>query len=209
MTKRQEISRDDGTEGCGGIFCRGDSMRPLFRPGDRIVFSPCHLGYIRRGDVIVFDAPGETSRIVHRVIAVEPDRFRTRGDANPGEDPWRLGRENLIGHVTAFDRNGRLHPVAGGWRGRLRALVIRTIRNVDRQSSTVIHPIYRSLSRSRLLDRFLPDSLVPRVITIRRNTGKEMQLLMGQRVIGRCLAGEKEWKIRRPYRIFVDEQALP
>jgi hypothetical protein len=36
-----------------------------------------------------------------------------------------------------------------------------------------------------------------------------MQLLMGNRVIGRKKVGENGWQIRRPFRIFVDEQALP
>jgi SAM-dependent methyltransferase len=190
------------------LFC-GSSMGCLFRDGDRLVIGPCEIAEIRKGDVVVFTAPGDDKRIVHRVIAVGPDRFQTRGDSNPGADPWSLGRENLIGCVTAFERNGRLHSVTGGRRGRLRALLTGTIRRIDHHSSSVFHPIYRGLYRSCILRRLVPGSLSPRVILLRKDGSTEMQLLMGRKVVGRCLAEENEWKIRRPFRIFVDESTLP
>jgi phage repressor protein C with HTH and peptisase S24 domain len=40
------------------LFVRGDSMRPIFRPGDRIVFVPCRVEEVRQGDVIIFAPPG-------------------------------------------------------------------------------------------------------------------------------------------------------
>jgi hypothetical protein len=184
-------------------------MGAVFRDGDRLFIEHCEVAVLRKGDVVVFIAPGGDELIVHRVIAVGPDHFRARGDVNLGADPWFLGRENLIGRVTACERNGGLHPVAGAWQGGLRALVTRTIRRVDHNSSIFFHPIYRCLSRSCLLGRLLPDSLAPRVITLRREGGTEMQLLMGQRVIGRRPAGGSGWTIRRPFRLFVDEEGLP
>jgi hypothetical protein len=49
----------------------------------------------------------------------------------------------------------------------------------------------------------------PRVISFNREAGTELQLVMGQRVIGRRLEGKTRWHIRRPFRLFVDEEALP
>ena len=190
-------------------FFHGASMKGAFRDGDRLFIESCEVADIREGDVVVFIAPGGDHRIVHRVLAVGADRFRARGDANPGADPWLLDKENLIGRVTAYERNGRLHPVAGGRRGRLHALVTRTIRRVDHHSSSFLHPIYRSLSRSSILRRLVPGSLRPRVIVLRKEGDTEMQLLMGRRVIGRRTAGGSGWTIRRPFRIFVDEEGLP
>jgi signal peptidase I len=60
-----------------GIFCRGESMRPLFRPGDRIVFVPCRVESLRRGDVIIFAPPGQEERVVHRVVSTGPGSIRT------------------------------------------------------------------------------------------------------------------------------------
>jgi hypothetical protein len=36
-----------------------------------------------------------------------------------------------------------------------------------------------------------------------------MQLVLGRRIVGRRAVGTGVWIIRRPFRIFVDEQALP
>lgn len=193
----------------GMAFFRGSSMGAVFRDGDRLVIEPCEVAELRSGDIVVFIAPGGDQRIVHRVIAVGPDRFRTRGDANSGADLWLLSRENLIGRVVACERSGGLHRVAGGRRGRLRALVTRLLRVVDHHSSIVFHPVYRTLARKGLLRRWLHRSLNPRVIMLRKEGGTEMQLLIGRRVIGRRLAGEQDWRIRRPYRLLVDESTLP
>lgn len=188
---------------------RGSSMGAVFRDGDRLMIEPCEIADLVKGDIVVFIAPGGGERIVHRVIAVGADRFRARGDANPGADPWLFNGEHLIGRVTAYERNGDLYPVAGGRRGRLRALVTRTIRRVDHHSSSIFHPIYRRLSRSSILKRLIPGSLRPRVLLLRKEGDTEMQLLMGRRVIGRRTAGGSGWTIRRPFRIFVDEEGLP
>jgi hypothetical protein len=51
--------------------------------------------------------------------------------------------------------------------------------------------------------------LRPRVIEFERDGAREMQLVLGRRIIGRRSAGKAGWTIRRPYRILVDEQALP
>ena len=47
------------------------------------------------------------------------------------------------------------------------------------------------------------------MISLNRDGETELQLLMGRRVIGRWLPGRTGWSIRRPFRLFVDEAALP
>jgi hypothetical protein len=49
----------------------------------------------------------------------------------------------------------------------------------------------------------------PKVLSFDRAAGTELQLLIGRRVIGRWPPGKIGWQIRRPYRLFVDEEALP
>jgi hypothetical protein len=48
-----------------------------------------------------------------------------------------------------------------------------------------------------------------RIISLNRPEGAELQLLVGQRVIGRRPAGRRYWLIRRPFMSFVDEKSLP
>ena len=45
------------------------------------------------GDVITFAAPpghGVEGMVTHRIVAIEPEGLRTKGDARPDVDPWLL-----------------------------------------------------------------------------------------------------------------------
>lgn len=191
------------------LFVRGDSMRPLFRPGDRIVFIPCLIEELRRGDVIIFVPDGQRERVVHRVVSTGPGGVRTRGDANPSRDPGEVRQASLVGRAVAAERGGRVVPVAGGLAGCLIACSIRAVRKADHLISHVLSPCYRGLARSGLFRVILPAALRPRVVTFEREGTREMQLVLGKRVIGRRPAGAGAWTIHRPFRIFVDERALP
>jgi signal peptidase I len=205
MTAMKEQRQDKGCE----IFCKGTSMLPLFRAGDILRVRPCDVRGIRKGDVIVFTPPGESTQIVHRVIERMPDRVRTRGDGNPLPDSWVLSSGHILGRVVSCKRAGRSVPVIGGLGGHVLVRAVQLLRKADHHSSAVLHPVYRFLARSKVARRLIPSSLTPRIITLQRQEGREMQLLMGRTVIGRRQAGQRGWTIRRPFRLFVDEQALP
>jgi hypothetical protein len=202
VNERDEIFRD-------AVFCRGESMRPLFRPGDRIVFVPCRAEELRRGDVIIFTPPGHRERVVHRVVSTGFGGIRTRGDANPGRDTGAVRQEHIVGRAVSVERNGRLIPVRGGLAGHLSVACIRTLRRGDHLASYVLCPCYRALARCGLFRVLLPPALRPRVVTFERDGAREMQLVLGRCIIGKRTAGAGAWAIRRPFRIFVDEQALP
>jgi signal peptidase I len=191
------------------IFCKGTSMHPLFKAGDILEFRPCDVLSIRKGDVIVLTPPGEGNPIVHRVIERMADRVRTRGDGNPLPDPWVLSSGHILGRVVSCKRAGRSVPVIGGSGGHVLACAIQLLRKADHHSSAVLHPVYRYFSRKGVARRLVPPSLAPRIITLQRQEGREMLLLMGRAVIGRRPAGQRGWTIRRPFRIFVDEEGLP
>jgi signal peptidase len=191
------------------VFCRGESMSPLFRPGDRILFDPCRIENLRRGDVIIFNAPGQEERVVHRVFTIGSSGIRTKGDANLSRDSWELRQEDIIGRAVTLERGSKITPVTGGLAGHLAARILGMIRRLDHRSSWVLHPVYHCLSRSGIARRFVPVSMAPRIINLKRQDGTEKQLLMGKKVIGRRLPGEPTWRIRRPFRLFVDERTLP
>lgn len=198
-----------GDNNKNAVFCRGESMRPLFRPGDSIYFDPCRIDELRTGDVILFTPPGERERVVHRVVSTGPVGIRTKGDANPYRDAWELRQEDIVGRVESLERNGKVISVAGGLTGRLLSAFIRALRKSDHLASHVLNPCYRGLARSGIFRAFLPPTVRPRVITFERDGQRELQLVLGGRIIGRRPAGAGAWTIRRPFRIFVDEQALP
>lgn len=191
------------------LFCRGESMRPLFRPGDRIMFVTCRIEELRRGDVIIFMPQGQKERVVHRVVSRGPEGVRTQGDANPCRDTGEVRQEQIVGRAVSVERKGRRIPVKGGFGGCLFVACIRAFRRCDHLASYVLYPCYRGLVRSGLLRAFLPPVFRPRVVTFERDGAKEMQLVLGRRIIGRRTAGAGAWTIRRPFRLFVDEQALP
>jgi hypothetical protein len=173
------------------------------------VFAPCRVEELQRGDVIIFLPPGKQERVVHRVVSKGPEGIRTRGDANPDIDSLALKQEHIIGRAVSVEREGRVIPVAGGIAGHLLNSFIRAFRKSDHLASHVLNPCYRGIARTGLIRALLPPVLRPRVITFERDGAREMQLVLGRRIIGRRPAGAGVWIIRRPFRLFVDEQALP
>jgi signal peptidase I len=94
------------------------SMRPAFEAGSAVVATRVPAGSVRRGDVIVYQAPVADRRVVaHRVLRVVEAGARpvvqTGGDANDAPDPWlaRLEDDRVwvvrrelphLGHALVF-----------------------------------------------------------------------------------------------------------
>jgi len=88
------------------------SMTPTIPVGGLAVDRPIPATRVRVGDVITFTDPYDQSRMVtHRVVAIIRTThglaYRTKGDANPGRDPWTIRLSGQVGRV-AFSI-----PVAG------------------------------------------------------------------------------------------------
>jgi len=190
--------------------CTGPSMRPLLRPGDGLTVRPYAGRAVRRGDVVVFPKPGGGKQtVVHRVVAVGAGGVRTRGDRNPGPDPWVLRPEDILGRVVSRQRRDRERAVPGALPGRLQGLAMTALRRGDRALSRALHPWYRSLAGSGIFSRWVPGFLAPRVLAFPRPGGQELKLVVGHgTVIGRLPSGENRWRIRRPFRVFLKQEDL-
>jgi signal peptidase len=204
---RSEKSLSDGSQ--THVVYTGPSMSPTLKPGDRLQVVPDAGRKVRRGDVIVFSYPKDGPQITHRVMAVDSSGIRTRGDNNTDIDPWLLSPDDILGRVDYAQRGNRKRRVFGGPAGELVALSRRTIRIIDKRTSPLMHPLYSGLARSRFLSRWPRHWIKTRVVSFHRPGGTELQLLLGRHVIGRCLRGETRWRIRRPFRVLVDETRLP
>jgi signal peptidase len=105
------------------------SMRPTYGPGWVIVTRSVPVSQIRPGDIVVITPPGSTVQVAHRVVTVSgPPRdpvITTKGDANPGPDPWRarldgsqvpevVGEAPALGYVLAFLEQGATRAVVVG-----------------------------------------------------------------------------------------------
>jgi hypothetical protein len=187
----------------------GTSMSPVFKTGDRLQVIPYNQQEIRRGDVVVFIPPGGDSKIVHRIISVNSDGIKTRGDNCNHADDWVLRWEDILGRVISSQRGNRRFKVFGGPLGHSYAVAIRVIKNIDSILSSLLRPFYQRLAKAGALRPWLPRWTRLRVISFNREAGTELQLVMGRRVIGRWSEGKSGWNIRRPFRLFVDEESLP
>ncbi len=184
-------------------------MNPTLRPGDRLRVLPYDEKRICMGDVVVFQSPETKHVVVHRVVAVDPNGVKTRGDNNACTDPWLLRPEDIIGRIVSLNRKNRNVKMHGGIRGRISTLSLQLLTRIDLSVSKILRPVYHKLSESGIFRkclRILPDA---RILSFTRHKGQELQLLIGSRVIGRRLPGNDGWQIRRPFRLFVDEADLP
>ena len=80
-----------------------ESMSPGLHRGDLVVTRPG--APLRVGDVVTFRMYRE--QVTHRLVAAgrEPGSFETRGDANPGNDPWTITERDVIGTVESVVTN--------------------------------------------------------------------------------------------------------
>jgi len=187
----------------------GSSMNPALKPGDRLQVIPYNGQKVRRGDVIVFVPPGGGSRIVHRVVSIDSEGIKTRGDNNYDLDQWILRPDHILGCVVSVKRGKRRRGIFGGLMGQLCHSIVRALNLCNSSVSAILRPSYDRLAKSGIFRRCLPAQIRPRVISLNRAAGTELQLHLGRRVIGKWLAGHKGWHIRRPFRLFVDEAVLP
>jgi signal peptidase I len=191
------------------LFYKGPSMNPVLNSPDILHVRPYGRTTIQCGDVVVFPSPAAGFKVVHRVVSAEGNEIRTKGDNNPHVDSWTLKPEKIIGRVEWIERDGKRIRIYGGWRGRAQAEALKAARLFGSGVRFVLRPLYRRLSRNRVLKQWLAERSLTRVISISRPEGIELQLLLGRRVIGRRPAGRRTWHIRRPFLFVVDEDSLP
>jgi signal peptidase I len=200
-------SRVLGTEQGSVYLCAhfGTSMNPTLCELDVLEIEPYGNRPARVGDVIFFVPPSWNRPAIHRVVRVTPEGLRTRGDNNDLIDSWVIMPEDVIGQVVRASRGRRKRTIYGGTAGRLWTVWIGVIKVLVKFPSLCYH----LMARSGLLRYLLPLQNRMRIITVKQPTGKELQLLMGRWLVGRCKPGMEHWWIRRPFRIFIDVDSLP
>jgi signal peptidase I len=199
------------------VVYTGPSMNPTLYEPDLLEVKPCGTERVRPGDVVCFKSPDKGMMVVHRVVAVRrretrdgrpKEDIRTRGDNNSADDPV-LQAGDIIGRVTAAQRGARRRVIHGGWQGLAVLRCARLGRVIQRGAGLLPHTLYYLLARLGPFDRTLPASLRPRLVRFNTRHRAFLKLLMGRQAIGHYEFRRAEWRIRRPFRLFVDEQTLP
>ena len=88
-------------------FCaKGMSMYPFIQNGDIITIYPRNDVTLHTGEVIAFCHPVTEKLVIHRIIKKQRDRIIAKGDNNPEPDGM-IPLQNIFGHVTRVERNGK------------------------------------------------------------------------------------------------------
>jgi hypothetical protein len=72
-----------------------------------------------------------------------------------------------------------------------------------------LHAPYRALAAWGPLRRLVPEGLRPRVVAFGADGQVQLRLVCGRRVVGHYEVRRRQWQIRRPWRLVVDEAMLP
>ena len=191
------------------VVCTGPSMNPTLRESDLLEVKPYGTGRVHPGDVVCFKSPETGEMFVHRVVAASPGGIRTRGDNNAKDDTGVLQAGDIIGCVKAAQRGDQRRVVHGGWRGPFVLRCARLGRGTRRCAGPLPHMLYVLVAGLGPLDRLLPARLRPRLVRFDTRSRVFLKLLIGRHAVGQYDEGCGEWHIRRPFRLFVDERALP
>jgi hypothetical protein len=184
-------------------------MNPTLREPEMMEIMPNDNEPVRVGDVVFFLSPEVDRTVVHRIVRVTLAGISTLGDNNTQEDTYLLQPKDINGYVVAAWRGQKRRKIAGGLRGRLTGKWFRLRRILDRGVSLLLHPLYHALSHRGLITWLVPAPFMPRVVVFKTHGQDQFRLLLRQRIIGRYDDLRHQWLIQRPFRLLVDERALP
>ncbi len=84
----------------------GTSMSGSIDRGSVVFSEVVPVTDLEVGDVITYQPPSETGidhLVTHRIVAIEDDQFRTKGDAVPEADPWTFELESASQARVEYD----------------------------------------------------------------------------------------------------------
>jgi len=191
------------------IFYKGSSMYPILKNNDVLKISYYKNRKIKKGDIIVFISPENGQKNIHRIISINSGEIRTRGDNNRNRDKWILNPGNVIGYVHHIYRRNKSIKVLGGLIGYLCSILLRIFNRINILISSFIGSVYYKMSKSNIIRQLPYFNINFKVISFNRPSGKELQLFIGKNLIGRLLPGENIWRIKPPFRLFINEGNLP
>ena len=205
-------------DGTFRAICLGRAMNPTLAETDILEVEPYGRRRVRPGDVVCFKSPENAEMSVRRVVSlgeretgdgVSEDGIRTRGDNNRHQDPWLLRIKGIAGRVVAARRESRRRPISGGLWGRATAAWLSGVRPFRTFGRRMPDRTYDSAVKAGSLDGVLPQHLRPRLVEFNGRYWVDLKLLSAEREIGRYDCYLQVWRIRRPFRLFVDLRRLP
>jgi SynChlorMet cassette protein ScmC len=205
-------------DGTFRAVCLGRAMNPTLAETDILEVEPYGRRPVCPGDVVCFKSPENAEISVRRVVSVgerktgngvSEDGIRTRGDNNRDQDRWLLKIKDIAGRVVAARSGSRWRPISGGLRGRATAALLSGVRPFRTSGRRMPDCLYDPAVKAGSLDGVLPQHLRPRLVEFNGRHWVDLKLLSAEREIGRYDCYLQAWRIRRPFRLFVDLRKLP
>jgi len=190
-------------------FYRGTSMSPLLRFGDILHFDPLKDGALHCGDVILYRPCSEGPVTVHRVISLASTGVKTRGDNNSTPDPYLVDPQDILGVVRYGRRGKKIFRVHGGPIGRMVGAAMQFRRGLLSCVRGLLRGPYHWLSNRGFLKALAARGVRFKVVSFTRGDGKELQLFVAGIPVGLLKPRQSRWEIRPPFKLLVDETALP
>jgi signal peptidase I len=186
------------------VFYAGRSMAGTFKESDRLKIEKSRMSEIKIGYVAVFISAKEGEKethCVHRVVSFADKGLITRGDNNPKNDEEPVTEENLIGKVTHYERNGKIHKVWNGRLGLLRARGLHGRLHVIRTTKFFLRKPYRLFKKTGILAKFWR----PEIETIYFETqdGPLVKYVHKGKTVASCWVDSNRWWFRRPYDFII------
>jgi hypothetical protein len=185
---------------CAILPYHGISMCGTFRLGDLLLIDSAAIEDLRRGDVVAFrrSSTGDrTYQVVHRIQAFTPEGLITRGDRSCAADLAPVTAEDLIGRVSAVERDGETRPVLGGWRGHAWAIILRLWRRI----APVVGGGYRFLRATGLTGVVWRPPLSQ--IHLEAAAGPVVKTVHRERTVARWWPAEGRFWCRKPYDLIL------
>ncbi|MCX6690880.1 MAG: hypothetical protein NTW33_02205, partial [Methanoregula sp.] len=191
------------------IVYSGSSMNPTLKAPDLLDVVP-YLGEKPRvGDIICFTPPGGEKNIVHRIIRITGSGIWTQGDNNFLADPALVQADHILGRVIGATRGNHQRKIACGTLGRFthRRMCIR--KSALNTIFKIIQLAKPALVLTRAISQLLPGRWKPRIVLFSSRNTRIMRLFFGASVTGEFNTIRGIWTIRFPFRLLVNETALP
>jgi len=187
--------------------CAGPSMYPTIKTGDafkldkKITYSDYRIG-----DIIVYPHPKKPIDVVHRIIKVKADGVITRGDNNNLIDPYTIKFGDIKGRVAYIKRGSREIKVSNGIRGFIWHKIM-LFRKISRIYIAFPVKMFNAVIIKSRIFFFIQPLLKLSIIIVKREEKNEENLVFKKKVIGKKFDDEP-WKIRFPYKLFIDPGKL-
>jgi signal peptidase I len=188
-------------------FYHGTSMLPTFRKRDYLFFQKTSVAGINRGDIIVFNCQNTTeiNPCVHRIIVRTTVDLITRGDNNPKNDKDPVTEKNLIGKVTHYERNGKIHKVWNGRLGMLRARFLHGRLHGISVAKFLLRKPYRAVKKTGIVAKFWHPEIT--IIHFETQDGLLVKYAHKGRTVASCWTDTNQWWFRRPYDFVINPKA--